>query len=329
MFNVLIADDEYLMRKALSIEISNIMGFQVVGAAENGDEAIKLSQELTPDIVLIDLRMPGIDGLEASERIKRRNPQTEIILITAYQDFESARKCIDIGISKYLLKPFWVDEIRELLQSYAQSYMKKIVLHDALIKSVISKRFLESYGLIGGLVNKLFLTYKSNSERYSGFKLLFTDLFGLIPGIHNNYISLYEKKHAISDSVYNDRMKTGLWLFDIIDEVYRQRSIQMYDYLVKVFNYIDNTNKEIVLSEAANYVNLSMSYLSRIFSKEMGVSFSNYINIKKIRRAKQIMGCSDLPVNEIAFNVGFNEPNYFCKVFKKFERITPTQYRGS
>jgi two-component system, response regulator YesN len=204
------------------------------------------------------------------------------------------------------------------------------VLHDNLLKSVVNKRFEESCDMIEEVVYKLFCTFRGANDKYMGFKLLFMDLFALIPCINKNYISFCEKKYALCDAICNDPIQAEFWMFDVVDEVYKQRSIQMYQHFIKVFSYIDdNINKEIVMNMASAYANLSMSYLSRIFNKEMGVGFSNYVNIKKIRKAKQILKSSDIPVNDIAFNVGYNEPNYFCKVFRRFEDSTPTQYRDS
>ncbi|MFZ5975876.1 MAG: response regulator [Bacillota bacterium] len=330
MFKVLIVDDEHLMRKALTLAISDIAGFQVVGEADNGEKAIKLHEELMPDIIFMDIRMPVINGLEASIRIKKRNPQTEIIFVTADEDFESAKKGINIGIRDYLLKPCSFDEIRSIMEDYMRAHMKKVALHDGLLQSTLNNRFEEACNMIEDLVRRLFSAYKGNSERYTGFKQLFLDLFGLIPCASKSFVSSFEKKFALSDAICNDPIQAEFWLFDVVDEVFRQRSMQTYQHFVKVFSYLEeNINKDINMHLAARNANLSASYLSRIFNKEMGVSFCDYVNKKKIQKAKQLLKCSDIPVGDIAFNVGYNEPNYFCKVFRKFADSSPTQYRES
>lgn len=213
---------------------------------------------------------------------------------------------------------------------YRSTRLKQLVLHDGLLKSVAAKHFEASCAKVEGVAVSLFNTYKEINERLHGFKLLFSDLFGVVPGINRDGILMCRKKFALNDAICYDQVQTGFWLFDIIDEVFRQRSILMHQHLFKVFDYIDdNLDNEITLNVTANRANLSSSYLSRIFNREMGVSFSSYVNIKKVHLAKQILISSDLSVNEIAYNVGFNEPNYFCKVFKRFMTITPAQYRVS
>jgi len=330
MLKVLIADDEALMREALTRTVADIAGFLIVGEAENGEKAIKLSQEHMPDIVFMDIRMPVLDGLKASEQIKYGRPQTEIILLSAHEDFESAKAGIKIGVREYLLKPCFFNGIKQLLIDIRGTRLQQLVLHDGLLKSVAAKQFEASCGMIEGVVCRLFNIYKGTSERYAGFRLLLTDMFGVVPGINRDFISKCGKKYALSDAVCNDPVQAGFWLFDIIDEVFRQRSILLHRHFIKVFDYIDDSlNHEIELNVAACRANLSSSYLSRIFNREMGVSYSNYASIRKVRKAKQILINSELSVNDVAFNVGFNEPNYFCKVFRRFTSSTPTQYRES
>lgn len=77
----------------------------------------------------------------------------------------------------------------------------------------------------------------------------------------------------------------------------------------------------------AKVCHISQSYFSRLFSKEMGQSFSNYISKLKIKWAKDILEESDMSISQISDELGFNEPGYFIKIFKKYERVTPSLYR--
>jgi len=92
--------------------------------------------------------------------------------------------------------------------------------------------------------------------------------------------------------------------------------------------YIENNFKgSISLDEVSKYINLTPSYVSKLFKKKLGVNFNRYLAVRKIKEAKRMLKEENANINEIAFNIGYNEPNYFCKVFKKIEGITPTQYR--
>lgn len=98
--------------------------------------------------------------------------------------------------------------------------------------------------------------------------------------------------------------------------------------LKEAIEYIeDNFQKDIALNDVAAYVNLTASYVSRLFKKKLGVNFNRYLAERKIKEAKKMLMEEENNINEIAFLVGYNEPNYFCKVFKKLEGVTPSAYR--
>ncbi|MGI5859800.1 MAG: response regulator [Tepidanaerobacteraceae bacterium] len=115
-YTVLICDDELLERQVLKsiIENSNLP-LKIVGEAKNGVEALEQSAKLKPDILLIDIKMPGKDGITAGAEIKKVCPKCKTIFITAYDDFEYVKKALQIGAVEYLLKPVRPDEIVALL----------------------------------------------------------------------------------------------------------------------------------------------------------------------------------------------------------------------
>lgn len=112
---LLIVDDEGIERKALRYFFSTKnLGIEVVGEAVNGIEAVELNRTLQPDIILMDIRMGILDGLKASEYIKKDNPFVEIIIITAFGLFEYSQQAIKNRVFDYLLKPI---EEKDLLKS--------------------------------------------------------------------------------------------------------------------------------------------------------------------------------------------------------------------
>ena len=103
MEKLLLIDDEESIIRVLSISLKSD-GYDVA-TASNGDEGIKLFQQESPDIVLTDIKMPGMDGIEVLKRVKKLNPDTEVIVITGHGDMDSAIEALQYGASDFINKP--------------------------------------------------------------------------------------------------------------------------------------------------------------------------------------------------------------------------------
>ncbi len=108
---VLLADDHTLIRDGIRKILSLEPGFRVVGEAANGQEAVRLARELSPDIILMDINMPGMNGIEASQQIKKEFPRIEIIALTIHRDEEYIYELLKVGVSGYVLKDISADEL--------------------------------------------------------------------------------------------------------------------------------------------------------------------------------------------------------------------------
>ena len=116
MYSILLADDEEEVRKGIIRKIDwENLGFQVVGDAENGEEALEKIEQLKPDVVMTDIRMPYMDGLTLSKRIRQKYPSTKILIFSGYDDFEYAQQAIKLNVTEYILKPVNVEELTEIL----------------------------------------------------------------------------------------------------------------------------------------------------------------------------------------------------------------------
>jgi DNA-binding NarL/FixJ family response regulator len=104
VIRVLLVDDHKLVRAGLQSLIESTDDLDVVGAASDGAEAVDLVDELAPDIVLMDLSMPGVDGIEATRRIVAAHPEVQVLVLTSFSDGERVRRALDAGAVGYLLK---------------------------------------------------------------------------------------------------------------------------------------------------------------------------------------------------------------------------------
>ncbi|MBT8356157.1 MAG: response regulator, partial [Deltaproteobacteria bacterium] len=112
--NILLVDDEADIRDVLGISLSDI-GYKV-HAVENGEEAILLFKKINPAIVLTDIKMPGMDGIELLRKIKRENPDTEVIMITGHGDMNLAIKSLKYEATDFITKPINVDALEIALK---------------------------------------------------------------------------------------------------------------------------------------------------------------------------------------------------------------------
>ena len=106
---VLIAEDEALIRLDL-VELLTEEGFEVVGQAADGEEAVKLARELEPDLIIMDVKMPGMDGITAAEIIGEERI-APILMLTAFSQSELVERARDAGVMGYLVKPFGANEV--------------------------------------------------------------------------------------------------------------------------------------------------------------------------------------------------------------------------
>ena len=118
MYTVIVADDEQEIRRSLIRKVDwGSVGFQVIGEAENGAEALELTEKLEPDLLLTDIRMPFISGIELARQVREIRPATQIAFLSGFDDFSYAQQAIQYNIISYLLKPISSSELeKELLK---------------------------------------------------------------------------------------------------------------------------------------------------------------------------------------------------------------------
>ena len=142
---VLLVDDHEVVRQGLRASLEARLDFTVVGEAESGAAAVQLAEEFIPDVVLMDLVMPGMDGVEATRQVKRISPRTHIIVLTSYHEDEHIFPALQAGATSYMLKDVKMDQLAEAIRRAAQG---EAMLHPRVASRVIQElqgvRHLES-----------------------------------------------------------------------------------------------------------------------------------------------------------------------------------------
>ena len=120
MIRLLIADDHAVVRSGLRHLVATFDGVELVGAAENGEEAVALCVEQVPDVVLMDLEMPVLDGIEATRRIVESQPAAAVVVLTSFSDREQILRALDAGAVGYLLKDAEPAELERAVRAAAR-----------------------------------------------------------------------------------------------------------------------------------------------------------------------------------------------------------------
>jgi two-component system, NarL family, response regulator DegU len=142
---VMIADDQLLFLEGISTVIESINGLQLMGAAENGQELISKIKNGQPDVVLLDLKMPVMDGLETLVYLKSNFPSIKVIILTMHDEDEFIIELIENGANSYLLKNTAIKEVERVIKQVVENdycyteYVQKVIARRLLTKSVSQK----------------------------------------------------------------------------------------------------------------------------------------------------------------------------------------------
>jgi len=244
---MMIVDDERIILESLETLIDwKSIGIKVVATADNGATAIDLAASFLPDIILSDISMPTMSGLEMLEVLREKEMRVEVIFITAYSKFEYAKQAIKYGAADYLLKP--IDET-QLLETVSRCADK--------IRETTSKQI----------------------------------------------------DDADAD-ISHQPPRTGRLVYEALEYIHA------------------NYHKDITLSQVAGHLYITPTYLSKLFSTEVQVSFSNYLLSYRIKIAKELLRNTHQKIYEISEQVGYTDTAHFSKLFKRATSQTPNQYRN-
>ncbi len=134
---VLVADDHLVVREGLRLILETEAGFEVAGEAADGAEAVRLAAELSPDVVLMDLRMPGVDGLEAMARIRESRPDAAIVVLTTFDEDDLMARALEAGARGYLLKDVTREALLDAVRAAARGEM---LLRPEVLARVLASR---------------------------------------------------------------------------------------------------------------------------------------------------------------------------------------------
>lgn len=208
MIRVLVADDHGVVREGLGRLIAAAEGLELAGTAADGEEAVRRASELAPDVILMDLDMPRVDGIEATRRIVAALPSTAVLVLTAFSDSARILGAMDAGAVGYLLKDASSDEVTAGVRSAARG---ESPLDPRAARTIIGARTRPGAGgpssalsarerdvlllLVEGLPNKLIARRLEISEKT--VKTHLTSIFRALDVTDRTQAALWAERHGV------------------------------------------------------------------------------------------------------------------------------------
>lgn len=357
MFKTLIVDD----RDIFLIELKRlkvweeISGFTITDKANNGSQALDLLRKNTYDLVLTDIRMPIVDGLQLLREIKKENLCPCVVIISEYSEFNYARQGIVLGAFDYLVKPATEESLLELL-ARSENYLKAYYNHENSTVLHSDKNFEWAYP---SAEEKTIINYFKNKDvsAVQLFNVTLDNLYIALAGniikadiivkklYHNIIIALYEEFKWLNNFINIHYFEEVDFIHDgnadTFKEFYCRKIKHLTNFILKyqpvtsdenikeICEYIlNNPEADLKLKTISEKFYMNNTYLCNSFAVKTGIHFNNYITMIKMARAEYLFKNSSLKAYEIGYQIGYRDINYFMKQFKKVYGQSPTEYRN-
>ncbi|NOU74291.1 response regulator [Paenibacillus sp. LMG 31458] len=334
--HLLIVDDEPIIRLGLEkMAEAYFPSFTNIRTAENGLDALEEIDAFEPNIVISDIRMPKMDGLALCQTIHDKHAHIQMLVVSGYNDFEYAQKCMSYGVKHYLLKPVTEASLYEvfdtMIKREAPGYIpvtRYVEWIDRMEQCIWSLQTDELNGLMD--------QWKAYCLKAS---LSFYQLRELLNECTDMLLKRFQARHFVPtitlQGIQEGNVKSALDAFDdhlrqIAAGLLKSRKGNYKDPMQEAKAYIDcRLSQELSLDEVASMVGLAPTYFSLLFKKMTNETFVQYRINKRMCKAKELLGVPHLKIIDIADEVGYDDYSHFTKTFKKIVGTSPSEFRTS
>lgn len=408
---VFLVDDEIVIREGIRESFPwDETPYSLVGEAPDGEMALPIIRDTNPDIVITDIKMPFMDGLELCRILRGQMPWIGIIVLSGYDEFEYARQCIKLGVREYLLKPIKSSDLRDALDKVSMQLKeeRKTLEHAASLRARMEDggKFLKEK-LIGSLFSDeavpedahdvikqlrsmgcpvpapfyvvidaaftptttgqeaaLVLAENSSGNIQASASRTGTRLLVLGDTAEDAEERAYAIATSLSQELERSECKEiRIGIGEIVDnpekiylsfktarhirhllverkeeraiilgvremgEVSDESKVPSVISEAKLFMSQNYSNPNLMLQDVAKAVSMSKSRFSTVFSQTTGQSFTEYLMMLRLNKAKELLKSSSLKSSQIATEIGYNDSHYFSYIFKKNVGMTPSEYR--
>lgn len=310
------------------------------GQAVTAEAGMTLALDCRPDIAIVDVAMPGMDGLELTRLLKTRLPQTRVIILSAYDDFSFVQSALRSGACDYILKP--LDE-EELFRAIDEAKLRRMegpsggdtgfpplpeILFSAiqtgelgLSRIIFQGYWIENLAAASQARNRALADHVLRCLRGARDDAGTGEIYGSTVRKLSQARTLEELSSDLEDYV-------GALTLRAMEreDLCREPS---YDLVRRAKEFIEaNLDKEITLELVSREIFISPFYLSRIFKRCNGCNFLHYVTNLRLERAKHLLFSTNDTIQSIAQQVGYQECNSFRRSFKQHFGVSPREYRA-
>ncbi|AIQ55960.1 response regulator transcription factor [Paenibacillus borealis] len=343
MMKVLVVDDEKLVRRGLiSMMPWEKYGMEVIAEAMNGTKALECMAAEAADIVFTDLMMPEMSGFELMEELKKRYPQTAVVVLSCHEEFAFAQQAIRKGAIDYVVKnDLETDVMDEVLERIAAGVRSKI---DSMEPPPAETEDAASVEVCKTLWQDLSWIYDDGRygqllEQTGQLRLPLARLKNVVfPVLLKAGYLMLSIDHSLS---WISRLEQSrLWeeWQQVMQEereylralLFREKhAAEVVSGILRALEYM-HAKEELDFSqnEVADVANMSRTYFSQSFKGVTGKVFQDYVKELRLYKARQLLLQSSKPIYSIAQQVGFKDEKYFSRMFQQQYGLLPSAYRN-
>lgn len=343
MYSVLVIDDKEVFRrkiKRMNYFQDNSDKFVIRHEAQNGLEALKILRNNYVNVVLTDIRMPFIDGIELLKYINTELLCKCVILLSEFAEFDYAKAGILNGAFDYVLKPIDDEKIKE---TFDRAYNYLTTINGMVNTEVRRIESLAKFILDNDRINAL--AYAKHIEAgFQSHAAIVEELIGQVNDAlahlsryilqKRPYLQHYvpftelcciDAKEMASDEYASAFSTCVLAIIDAIEPFSARSENELVCTTCRIV--LERFDNKVSLQDIADSLFVNPKYLGALFKKETGRSFVEYVTFVRMERAKMLLLDHTLKIYEVAVLLGYNDMDYFSKVFKKQTSISPSMYR--
>ncbi len=358
MLTVMIVDDERIAREGLRDLVDwESLGLQVGFCAANGEQALDYMSKNQVDIVITDIKMPKMDGLELLHQMSERNFSATTIILSGFNDFRYAQKAIQYGVLHYLLKPVHMEELLSVLeravadarkavtapQSAPEDYARFKTSHKASADAITLR--LSSAICAGDIAaaevccRELRTLFEEAGyplpifKKYAfGCVYILVREVGKHAGMENFDLEDIDLLATLSVAANAREVEAKLCqyaseLCTSVQVSQQQQGNRVVSQLITMLQH-RYSDQDLNLNAVAESLEITPNYLSALFKRQMGQNFSDYLEQLRMNKACQLLRDTSYKIYEVAEAVGYGDARHFAKVFKSITGQTPKDYRN-